>query len=101
MKLKITTILKSYTSFCLPKTIRLGRNQGSKKLIESDPKFSKLPNDWEFEDRLLAFLVPYLKEDIEKYFSGTGDKMVNIFTAIQLKSLDRKLSVLLKEYLQQ
>jgi hypothetical protein len=102
MRLRITTLLlEPYCEYCLPETVKLSRIRAFKKLIESDPKFLKLPNDWEFGDKLLAFLVPYFKKDIKNYLSGSGDGMINMFTEIQLKSLDRELFNLLKGYLKQ
>jgi len=102
MTLIMTTMLvESYSESCLPKTVKLGRTRHSKKLIKSEPKFSELPEEWEYDDRLLAFLAPCFKEDIENYVSGSGDEMVNMFTETQIKALDRELSNLLKVYLKQ
>ncbi len=102
MNLTITMMLvEPYGESCLPKTVKLGRTRQSKKLIESDQKFSELPDEWEYNDRLLAFLAPCFKEYIKNYLSGSGNKMIKMFTETQLKTLDRELSNLLKVYLKQ
>lgn len=99
MRLITTLLLEPYSESCLPEMVKLGRTPQHQKLIESNPEFLKLPENWEFDDRLLAFLAPHFKEDIENYLLGYGEGMVSMFTALQLKSLDRELSNILKEYL--
>jgi hypothetical protein len=96
----IQTLEISYSESCLPKTITQARIQSARMWLESDPKFLKLPKEWEFDDKVLAFLAPCFEGDINNYYLANSDKqMSELFSKNQLKLIDEALLKLLKEYL--
>ena len=71
----------------LPKTMRLADR--SRRLIEGE--FSLGANDWPYEDRLLAWLVPGLAKDVENFHRAGGPPMSAIFKTHQTEHLDTDL----------
>jgi hypothetical protein len=49
------------------------------------------PETWPFMDRVLLWLAPTFREDIERYHAGNGPSMRDRFDERQLETLDRLL----------
>ncbi len=80
-----------FTGSCLPLTAELVPQ------LESviTPIVASTPQAWHLVDRVVAILVPSLKNDISRFYAGEGNPMSEIFREHQLEHLDQDLLLLL------
>ncbi len=79
----------------LKKTMALAR-QNRKKILQ---KMSKEKRSFPFEDRVLIWLSPKWKEDVENYHKNGGKGMADRFDHHQLENLDSYFCVTLRSRL--
>jgi hypothetical protein len=56
-----------------------------------EPLLSGIPKSWPYDDRVLAWLVPPLRDDVASYRKGSGPNMETLFQPSPLKHIDEGL----------
>jgi hypothetical protein len=70
-RLRATQCAPPYSETCLPLTMRLAR--AARRGIE--PMLGDIPRDWPYEDRVLVWLAPSLRENVVAYWNLRGPSM--------------------------
>ena len=79
---------KAFSEACLPKM--LAKARGTHRLFSWSLR--EFPKKWAFLDKLLVFLEPKFKDDVEKFYDNEGPSMKDIFNDNQLDRLDSMLA---------
>jgi hypothetical protein len=56
-----------------------------------EPVLADAPRTWPFNDRVLAWLLPNLKDDVATFHLSHGPAMNRVFEEFQLQTIDRSL----------
>ena len=75
----------AFTQTALPMTMSLAK--ALKSVIAG--RLGRHTEKWPFEDRVLVWLEPSLRDDIERFHSSSGPNMVGIFKSWQVERLDQ------------
>lgn len=78
---------ESFTDSHLPETAQVVMvNQP-----ELEPVLSKLPGEWAFVDRAIAFFLPSFERLVSAYYKGDGPSLDMVMDRHQIKVMDRSL----------
>ena len=84
---------RTFSETCLPLTMEMA-NHVEELLL---PMLNTFPKTWPFEDRVLAWLVPTLADDIKAFHDSSGDAMDEVFQEHQINHMDYTfLNILIK-----
>jgi hypothetical protein len=92
---------KAFSASCLPVMLALAKR--TKRIIAWSLR--DYPKKWSYLDKLLVFLDPEFKADIEKFYDNEGPSMKDLYDDTQLDNLDelitdqlkKKLNILVRE----
>ena len=73
---------------CLPRTMEFARS--ARRTIEA--RLHGIHQDWPFEDRVLVWLLPILRKDVETFHENKGRIMTEIFQPQHLAHFDEVLT---------
>jgi hypothetical protein len=82
-----------FVESCLPLTMKFADKHKSK--INKIPDFPT--NSYPFHDKVLVWIFPSFKEDVEKYHSAQGKEIEQLINPQALKSIDELAVQKLKE----
>ena len=82
-----------FADLCLPKTMHVAKRHRR----ELNRKLQAGEEDWHFEDRILALLLPHLRNEIERFYADGGEAMIELYNGKQLREWDDLLLEQLKE----
>jgi len=85
-----------FSESCLPRTMTLAQ-QNRRTVVGL---IGKGDRGWPFSDRVLVWLAPHWREDIEKFRSSSADSMTRRFDQHQLAKLDLHYEIQLRLRLQ-
>lgn len=85
---------KSYGEDCLLKSMSLARQYRDK--LETIFIKQKIPDNWSYEDRVLLFICPDLRKQIDFYYTHGGHKMVQLYTEEDIAKIDNIILMALK-----
>jgi hypothetical protein len=84
---------RTFTETYLPLTMEMANHV--KELLL--PMLDMFPRTWPFEDRVLAWLVPSLADDIKVFHDSFGDALNDVFQDHQINHMDNTfLNILIK-----
>lgn len=96
-----TTVIQDPSFLLSELPLTMEKANSEKSLIL--PKIQSLPNSWSYEDRVLVWLDPVFKADVEEFHSETGKPLSQLFQPHQIEHLDqtflKRLSTRLGEFI--
>jgi hypothetical protein len=93
--LSLALLADGFTSSVLPETMSLAGSHRNalERFIQGSP------DNWPFEDRVLAWLSPALEREIVYFHAGRGPSMASRFSGQQVAHLDVDLCEALRLHL--
>jgi len=85
---------RSYSENCLPKSMSPARQYRGK--LETFFNKHKLPDNWSYEDRVLLFICPAFRKQIDLYYAHGGKKMIQLYTEEDISTIDNTIFLALK-----
>ena len=92
-QLSIKLYPNPFAGTCLPLTMEFAQIAFS--LLR--PHMAKDTAKWPVSDRVLHWLLPNLREDMRKFYSGKGPALATMFNPYSLQKLDKQLLAQLLE----
>ena len=83
---------QEFAASCLPRTMKAARLLR----VELADRTARLPKGWPFNDRVLAFLLPNFRADVERFHQAAGPSMQDLFEPHQLEHIDESLEMMLQ-----
>jgi hypothetical protein len=84
-----------FVESCLPLTMNIADKY--RKIIENSQDFPS--NSWAYHDKVLVWIFPTFRDDLEKFHLRQGQELVNLINFNALKHIDEVAFDLLKEKL--